>query len=178
MQKFLLQPSSTTAKLLEQQLEAQGHDLLEGTKTAPWTPHQSYDSKGCTNFHENSEGVILTSPSGHPYCAYCHITSHPRSTCPMRSKHIDLMRVPNSSLLSKGPKSKNNFSCRANCSGKDKSLIEYLHLDAMWGNTRYDTLISARLIYFILGHLSVRESTCSSFYALPGKIYGHQCRGD
>ena len=83
-----------------QQLEAQGHDLLEGTKTAPWTPHQSYDSKGCTNFHENSEGVILTSPSGHPYCAYCHITSHPRSTCPMRSKHIDLMRVPNSSLLS------------------------------------------------------------------------------
>ena len=72
-----------------QQSEAQGHDLLEGTKTAPWTPHQSYDSKGCTNFHENSEGVILTSPSGHPYCAYCHITSHPRSTCPMRSKHLD-----------------------------------------------------------------------------------------
>ena len=72
-----------------QQSEAQEHDLLEETKTAPWTPQQSYDSKGCANFHGNSEGVVLTSPSGHPYCAYCRITSHPRSTCPMRSKHLD-----------------------------------------------------------------------------------------
>ena len=72
------------------------------------------------------------------------------------------MRVPNSSLLSYGPKSENNFSCRAICSGKDKSLIEYLHLDAMWGTIRYDTLVSARLMYFMLGYLSVRESTCSS----------------
>ena len=71
-----------------QQSEAQRHDLLEGTKMAPWTPHQSYAGKGCANFHENSEGVVLTSPSGRPHCAYCLITSHPRLTCPMRSKHL------------------------------------------------------------------------------------------
>ena len=69
-----------------QQSEAQQHDLLGGTRKAPWTPHQSYDVKGCANFHKNSEGVVLTSPSSHPYCAYCRTTSHPRSTCPMRSK--------------------------------------------------------------------------------------------
>ena len=55
---------------------------------APWTPHQTYDSKGCADFHENSEGVVLTSPSGHPYCSYCRITSHKRSTCRIRSKDL------------------------------------------------------------------------------------------
>ena len=71
-----------------QHSEAQRHELLRGTRKATWTPHQSYDNKGCANFHENSEGVVLTSPSGHPYCGYCRTTSHPRSTCPMRSKHL------------------------------------------------------------------------------------------
>merc|ERR1712051_821331 len=51
---------------------------------------------------------------------------------------IDLMRVANSSLLSYGPKSENNLSCLASCSGKDRSLIEYLHRDAMRGNIPYD----------------------------------------
>ena len=36
----------------------------------------------------NSEGVVLTSPSRHPRCAYCRTPSHPRSTCPMRTKHL------------------------------------------------------------------------------------------
>ena len=76
---------------------------------------------------------------------------------------IDLMRVANSSLLSYGPKSENNLSCLASCSGKDRSLIEYLHRDAMRGNIPYDILVSDRLMYFMLGHLSVRASTCSSF---------------
>ena len=71
-----------------QHSEAPRHDLQRGTRKATWTPHQSYDNKGCANFHENSEGVVLTSPSGHPYCAYCRTTSHPRSTCPMRAKHL------------------------------------------------------------------------------------------
>ena len=65
-----------------QHSEAPRHDLRRGTRKATWTPHQSYDNKGCANFHENSDGVALTSPSGHPYCAYCRTTSHPRSTCP------------------------------------------------------------------------------------------------
>ena len=47
-----------------QQSEAQGHDLLEGMKETPWTPHQTYDTKGYANFHQNSEGVVLTSPFG------------------------------------------------------------------------------------------------------------------
>ena len=71
-----------------QQSEAQRHDLLEGTKMTPWTPQKTYDVKGCANFHHNSEVVVLTSLSGHPHCAYCRITSHPRSTCQMRTKHI------------------------------------------------------------------------------------------
>ena len=68
--------------------EASRHDLQRGTRKPAWTPHQTYDNQGCANFHENSEGVVLTSPSGHPYCAYCRTTSHLRSTCPMRSKHL------------------------------------------------------------------------------------------
>ena len=71
-----------------QQSEAQRHDLLEGTKMTPWTPQQSYDVKSCANFHQNSEGVVLMSPSGHPHCGYCRITSHPKSTCPMRTEHL------------------------------------------------------------------------------------------
>ena len=63
-------------------------DLLTGETRTPWTPHQTYDSKGNGNFHENSEGVVLTTPSGHPFCAYCRIPSHPRQTCPLREKHL------------------------------------------------------------------------------------------
>ena len=51
-----------------QQSEAQGHDLSEGKKETPWTPQQTYDIKGCANFYQYSEGVVLTSPSGHPHC--------------------------------------------------------------------------------------------------------------
>ena len=32
----------------------------------------------------------------------------------------------------------------------------------MRGNIRYDILVSDKLMYFMLGHLSVRASTCSS----------------
>ena len=39
-------------------------DLLTGETR---TPHQTYDSKGNCNFHENSEGVVLTTPSGHHF---------------------------------------------------------------------------------------------------------------
>ena len=73
-----------------QHSEATQHALPRGTRKATWTPQQSYDNKGSANFHENSVGVVLTSPSGHPYCAYCRTTSHPRSTCPMRAKHQPL----------------------------------------------------------------------------------------
>ena len=83
---------------------------------------------------------------------------------------MNLIRVPNSSLLSNGPKSENSFSCRANCSGRDRSLIEYFQLEAMLGNTRYEILVSARLIYLILGHLSVKASTCSSLIRSLAKL--------
>ena len=83
---------------------------------------------------------------------------------------MDLTRVPNLSLLSNGPKSENNFSCRANCSGSDRSLIEYLQREAMLGNTRFETLVSAMLIYLILGHLSVKASMCSSLTRSLAKL--------
>ena len=84
-------------------------------------------------------------------------------TCKRSILGIDLMRVANSSLLSYGPKSENNLSCLAICSGKDRSLIEYLHRDTMRGNISYDILVSDRLMYLMLGHLTVRASTCSFF---------------
>ena len=83
---------------------------------------------------------------------------------------MDLTRVPNSSLLSNGPKSENNFSCRANCSGSDRSLIEYFQRKAMPGNTRYEVLVSARLMYLILGHLRVKASMCSSLTRSLAKL--------
>ena len=62
-------PDQQTHQYSPPHSEAQRHDLQEETrKMAPWTPHQTYDRKGCADFHENSEGVVLTSPSGHPYC--------------------------------------------------------------------------------------------------------------
>ena len=66
---------------------AQQDPTVEETTTS-WTPHQTYDSKGNSNFHQDSEGVVLTTPSGHPYCAYCRIPSHPRRSCPMRIKDL------------------------------------------------------------------------------------------
>ena len=82
-------PDQQTHQYSPPHSEAQRHDLQEETrKMAPWTPHQTYDSKGCADFHENSEGVVLTSPSGHPYCSYCRITSHKRSNCRIRSKDL------------------------------------------------------------------------------------------
>ena len=71
-----------------QHSEAHQHDQPEGKKETPWTPHQTYDNKGCANFHQNSEGIVVTTPSGHPLCGYCRIPSHPRSTCQMRIKHL------------------------------------------------------------------------------------------
>jgi len=59
-------------------LEVPQHNSQGGTRRAAWTPRQTYDNQGCTNFHENSEGTVLTSPSGHPLCAYCRTPSHPR----------------------------------------------------------------------------------------------------
>ena len=81
-----ISPDHQAHQSTPQQSEAHGHDLQEEKKETPWTPHQTYDIKGYTNFHQNSEGVVLTAPSGHPYCEYCRITSHPRSTCPMRTQ--------------------------------------------------------------------------------------------
>ena len=64
------------------------HNSQTETGRETWTPRQTYDNQGCANFHENSEGTVLTSPSGHPLCAYCRTPSHPRSTCPMRTEHL------------------------------------------------------------------------------------------
>ena len=64
------------------------HNSQTETGRATWTPRQTYDNQGCSNFHENSEGTVITSPSGHPLCAYCRIPSHPRSSCAMRAEHL------------------------------------------------------------------------------------------
>ena len=71
--------------------------------TTSWKPHQTYDSRGQGNFHQDSEGVVLTTPSGHPYCNYCKIPSHPRRSCPMRTKdlsnQVDRLYHPNKGVL-------------------------------------------------------------------------------
>ena len=113
-------PDQQTHQHSPQHSEAQRHDLQDGTRMAPWTPHQTYDNKGRADFHENSEGVVLTSPSGHPYCSYCRITSHPRSTCQIRSKdlsqNIDRLYHP-----AKGVIKSNNERRRCN---KDEPPVE------------------------------------------------------
>ena len=40
----------------------------------------------------------------------------------------------------------------------------------MRGNITYDILVSDKLMYFMLGHLSVRASTCSSFMCSLAKF--------
>ena len=81
-------PGHQVSQPSPQRVEAHEWDLLEERREGPWSPHQTYDNKGTTNFQQNSDGVVLTSPSGHTYCAYCHITSHPRESCLMRAKHL------------------------------------------------------------------------------------------
>ena len=99
-------PDHQPHQKIPQHSEALEQDL-EGTREAPWTPQQSYDVKGQPDYHMNSDGVVITSPSGHPYCSYCRIPSHPRSTCQIRAKQIaqgiDLPFCPNKGII----KSKN-----------------------------------------------------------------------
>ena len=71
-----------------QPIGAQQRDPLVTETTKSWTPHQTHDSEGNANFHENSEGIVLTNLSDQPYCNYCKIPSHPRWTCPMRIKDL------------------------------------------------------------------------------------------
>ena len=40
-------------------------------KKIHWTPKQFYDDKGNPDYQMNSDGIVLTSPSGHPFCSYC-----------------------------------------------------------------------------------------------------------
>ena len=115
-------PDQQTHQYSPQHSEAQRHDLQEETRRmAPWTPQQTYDSKGCADFHENSEGVVLTSPSGHPYCSYCRITSHKRSTCRIRSKdlsqNIDRLYHPSRGII-------NSNNGRRRCN-KDEPPMEH-----------------------------------------------------
>ena len=69
------------------------HHLREDTRSKtkteiPWTPKQFYDVKGNPDYHMNSDGIVLTSPSGHPYCSYCRIPSHSRRSCNIRIKDL------------------------------------------------------------------------------------------
>ena len=54
----------------------------------PWTPKQFYDAKGNPDYQMNSEGIVLTSPSGHPFCSYCRIPSHSRRSCHIRIEDL------------------------------------------------------------------------------------------
>merc|ERR1712008_643435 len=79
-----------------QPIRAQQQDPLVTETTKSWTPRQTYDSERNANFHENSEGIVLTNLSDQPYCNYCKIPSHPRWTCPMRIKDLagQVKRLP------------------------------------------------------------------------------------
>ena len=89
---------------------AQQDPTVEETTTS-WTPHQTYDSRGNANFHQDSEGVVLTTPSNHPYCNYCKIPSHPRRSCPMRIKdlanRVDRLHHPNKGALESSKERRN-----------------------------------------------------------------------
>ena len=81
------------------------------------------------------------------------------------------MRVANSSLLAYGPEFGDNFSCLANCSGKVRSLIEYLHPVVRRWIIPYEIFVSARLMYLIFWHLVIRAPICSSLaYSLAKLI--------
>ena len=81
------------------------------------------------------------------------------------------MRVANSSLLAYGPKLENSFNCLANCSGRVRSLIEYLHPTARRWIMPYEIFVSARLMYLMFRHLVIRAPTCPSLtYSLARLI--------
>ena len=80
-----------------------GTTVTERKKEIPWTPKQFYDVKGNPDYQMNSDGIVLTSPSGHPFCAYCRIPSHSRRSCHIRSEdlaqNIDRPFHPNKGII-------------------------------------------------------------------------------
>ena len=57
-------------------------------KKIHWTPKQFYDDRGNPDYQMNSDGIVLTSPSGHPFCSYCRIPSHSRRSCHVRTEDL------------------------------------------------------------------------------------------
>ena len=84
-------------------------------KEVPWTPKQFYDGKGNPDYQMNSDGIVLTSPSGHPFCSYCRIPSHSRRSCHVRiedlAKNIDRAFHPAKGIIkSRNEKHRHNKS--------------------------------------------------------------------
>ena len=89
------------------------NDESKGKTEIPWTPKQSYDDKGNPDYQMNADGIVLTSPSGHPFCAYCRIPSHSRRSCHIRiedmAQNIDRPFHPSRGIVkSKNEKARHN----------------------------------------------------------------------
>ena len=86
-----------------QESQSEKDPMSERKKEVPWTPKQFYDVKGNPDYHMNLDGVVLTSLSGHPFCAYCRIPSHSRRSCHIRiedlARNIDRPFHPNRGII-------------------------------------------------------------------------------
>ena len=96
-----------------QSSQSMENDELKGKTEVPWTPKQSYDNKGNPDYQMNSDGIVLTSPSGHPFCSYCRIPSHSRRSCHIRiedmAQNIDRPFHPSrGTVKSKNEKARHN----------------------------------------------------------------------
>ena len=96
-----------------QSSQSMENDESKGKTEIPWTPKQSYDDKGNPDYQMNSDGIVLTSPSGHPFCSYCRIPSHSRRSCHIRiedmAQNIDRPFHPSRGIVkSKNEKARHN----------------------------------------------------------------------
>ena len=63
--------------------------IRDNTTNSAWELAQMKDPQGINNFHQDSNGKLITTDSGSPQCNYCKLPNHARQRCAFRLKDLD-----------------------------------------------------------------------------------------
>ena len=64
-------------------------NIRDNTTNPAWELAQTKDPQGINNFHQDSNGKLITTDSGSPQCNYCKLPNHARQRCAFRLKDLD-----------------------------------------------------------------------------------------
>ena len=69
-------------------LQDRGLNPTQVDNVPDWEIAQTRDPKGINNFHQDSNGKLTITNSGHPECNYCKLPKHSRQACVFRLKDM------------------------------------------------------------------------------------------